>query len=283
MKRIALIGGTGYLGRYVAQQLETEGYSVSYLARSAEKLYDIGVTKKQINLVDVTNANTLVGTLKDVDCVISCLGITRQKDGFSYMDIDYQANLNVLNEAKRSGVKKFIYVSVFRGAEFQHVSLCRAKEKFVTSVINSGLDYSIVRPNGFFSDLRDFYDMAKSGRIFLFGSGQNKLNPIHGADLANVIVDSIQKSNLEINIGGPDVFTHNQIAQLAINTQPHNSKLTHIPDTVRRAALTFGKYLMPSTTFGPVEFFLTMLGEDMVAPTYGEHRLADFYNAFGSK
>lgn len=53
------------------------------------------------------------------------------------------------------------------------------------------MDYCIVRPTGFFSDMKDFLDMAKDGRVYLFGNGQLKMNPIHGEDLATEIVKRI--------------------------------------------------------------------------------------------
>ena len=54
-----------------------------------------------------------------------------------------------------------------------------------------------MRPNGFFSDMKDFLEMAKKGRVYLFGDGQFKLNPIDGKDLAVVCVDKMIDGNKE--------------------------------------------------------------------------------------
>lgn len=79
----------------------------------------------------MTKSETLNGICKDVDVVISAVGITRQKDGLTYMDVDYQANVNLINEAKRNGVKKFIYISVLNGEKLRGLKICEAKEKLV--------------------------------------------------------------------------------------------------------------------------------------------------------
>jgi uncharacterized protein YbjT (DUF2867 family) len=42
---------------------------------------------------------------------------------------------------------------------------------FVEQLKKSGLDYCVVRPNGFFSDMTDFYKIARKGRVYLFGNG----------------------------------------------------------------------------------------------------------------
>ena len=86
----------------------------------------------------------------------------------------------------------------------RHLKIMEAKEKFVDELKQSGLSYTIIRPNGFFSDMKDFLDMAKGGRVYLFGHGDFKLNPIHGADSAKAIVESIyddikELKNLQMN------------------------------------------------------------------------------------
>lgn len=89
----------------------------------------------------------------------------------------------------------------------------------------SGLEYCIIRPNGFFSDMTEFYTMAEKGRVYLFGDGEFKANPIHGEDLATVCVDAIDKHDQEIKVGGPETLTHNEIAAIAfeiLGIKPHN-------------------------------------------------------------
>ncbi len=273
MNTIAVVGATGYLGSFVCQSLQEQGYQVRYLVRSGKKLIDAGISPEHIRQIDVTSPVSLQNQLTDVDCVISCLGITRQKDGLSYMDVDFQANANVLDEAVKAGVSKFIYVSVFRGNQYKNVALCNAKEHFVDYLKHSGMPYCVVRPTGFFSDMKDFWDMAKNGRAYLFGDGSKRLNPIHGKDLAETIVSRMHLGETELNVGGPQAFTQAEIAALAFTSLQQANKITMVPDVFRRAVLWFGKRFMPESTFGPVEFFLTLLAKDMVAPSFGHRTL----------
>lgn len=86
-----------------------------------------------------------------MDAVITTVGITRQKDGLTYMDVDYGANVNLLREAERAGVSRFIYVSVLNGNNMRHLKICNAKERFVDQLSLSDIDSCVIRPNGFFS------------------------------------------------------------------------------------------------------------------------------------
>lgn len=276
MKPTVLVGGsTGYLGRYIIQELLNQNYTPKALVRNSKTS---GFTS-EISIIEsqVTQPETLKGICKNVDYVISTIGITRQKDGLTYMDVDYQANVNLIEEAKKSGVKKFIYVSVLNGDKLTHTKIGYAKEKFVQYLKKSGISYSIIRPNGFFSDMGDFLQMAKSGRIYLFGNGEHKLNPIHGDDLAKVCIDAITNNKKEINVGGPELMSQNEIATIALQAYDKKERIIHIPDWIRKMMLWSLKAFTTSKTYGPYEFFLTTMTMDMTAPKYGKHLLKNYF------
>ena len=275
--RIILAGATGYLGSHLVRQMQRRELPFKAVARNAAKLSDMGLDEQQILQAEVTQPATLKGKLIEADVLISTVGITRQKDGLTYMDVDYQANMNLLTEAKKAGVRKFIYISAVNGEQMRRLKIMEAKEKFVDALKASGMDYTIIRPNGFFSDLKDFLDMAKSGRVYLFGDGEYKLNPIHGADLAEFILDSINSTEKEIGVGGPDILTQNEIAELALQALDKPVSIMHLPDWIRRATIRLLRTFTSSHTYGPYEFFLSMMAQDNIAPRYGIHRLKTFF------
>lgn len=277
MNKILLAGSTGYLGSYIAKELQKQAYFCRAIARNPEKLKQKDIEANEVLKAELTKPASITESCKDIDVVISTVGITRQKDGLTYMDVDYQANMNLLEEAKKSGVKKFIYVSVLNGEKLRNLKICDAKEMFVEQLKKSGLDYCIVRPNGFFSDMSEFFNMAKKGRVYLFGNGELRANPIHGEDLATVCVDAIDKSDKEVEIGGPETLTQNEIASIAFDILGNKPKTTHIPDWVRVAILKVVRLFCGSKVYGPVEFFLTVMAMDMLAPEYGKHTLKEYF------
>ena len=157
MKKILLAGATGYLGSHIAKKLVQEAYDLRVIVRSPDKLEQSGIEVEDLFQAEITRPETLKGCCNGIDTVISTVGITRQKDGLTYLDVDYQANLNLLNEAQESGVRKFVFVSVLNGKKLRQLKICDAKEKFVERLEKSGLDYCVIRPNGFFSDMSEFF------------------------------------------------------------------------------------------------------------------------------
>ena len=281
--KVLVAGATGYLGGYIIKELQKRKLDFVALARNAEKLKKYNIDTHQIKVAEVTQANDLKGVCEGVEVVISTLGITRQKDGLTYRDVDYQANLNLLKEAIQAGVKKFIYISVINGASFRHLKLVEAKEMFVDELKASSIQYTVIRPNGFFSDMKDFLTMAEKEKVYLFGKGNFKLNPIHGEDLAVHCVDAINSHDLELSVGGPDILTQNEIAILALKAFGKPIKIVHLPDWIRQFSLFLMRRFTSVKTYGPFEFFLSLMAQDNIAPRSGLHRLQQFFKAEADK
>ncbi len=277
MKRVLVAGATGYLGHYVVKAFKKQGYWVRALARSSDKLENLRDYVDEAFIGAVTDPASLNGICQDIDIVFSSIGITKQKDNLTYMDVDYQGNKNLLEEAKKEGVSKFIYISVLNAEEMRNLKGIQAKLRFTEALKSSGLNYVVVYPNGFFSDMLEYLKMAKQGRGYVFGSGEYRINPIHGKDLADVCVNAADGEEKEINVGGPDVLTHNEILAIAFESLGKTVKISRIPIWLRNVILTTLRLITSVKTYGPLEFFMTVLAMDMVAPTYGKHHLKDFF------
>jgi uncharacterized protein YbjT (DUF2867 family) len=274
--KILLAGATGYLGKHIAAELISQEYPSTIIVRNKSRVpYD--TRPFETHVAEVTKPQTLFGMMRGVDVVISTVGITKQKDGLKYMDVDYQANLNLLREAEKAGVKKFIYIAALNADKLTHLKMCQAKEKFVGELKKSTIDSCIIRPNGFFSDMTEFMKMAQKGKAELFGDGSFKMNPIHGEDLAEVCVGAIESNETTIEVGGPEIYTHKEIAEMAFSTLGKSPKIKYMPDWMRKTILGMMRTFTSSKTYGPIEFFFTVLAMDMIAPCYGKHTLKEYF------
>jgi len=276
MQKILVAGSTGYLGGYAAQEFKKRGYFVRALARTPSKLDYIKDQLDEIVEGEVTVPDSIKNVCEGIDVVFSSIGITKQKGKLTFKDVDYQGNKNLLDVALKAGVKKFIYVSVFNGPNMPHLAIVKAHEDFVTELKSSGMNYAIIRPTGYFSDMGQFFDMAKKGRVYLFGSGKNRVNPIHGADLAACCVDAVEGEKQEIDVGGPEVLTYREIAELAFEVQEKPAKITSIPAWLMRLIVSLTK-LFNKHQGELLAFFTTAMTSEVVAPSIGTHTLKDHY------
>ncbi len=276
MKSVFVAGATGYLGRHLCAEYGRRGWYVTALVRDAARAGDL--TADAVVVAEATRPGTLSGLMDGADLVVSALGITRQADGPSYRDVDFQANLNLLREAERASVGRFAYVHVLNADAMRHVPLVAAKADFVDALSASHLPSTVIAPSGFFSDMGDILSMARSGYISLFAPGTRRINPIHGADLAAAVADAAEAGVAWRDVGGPDTFTHIDLARLAAASVDGPVRIKVLPDWVRRLLLLALPRLAPRHVHGPAQFFLTALASDMVGAPFGTRHLADHFD-----
>ncbi len=281
MQTVFIAGATGYLGRHLCAEYRRRGWRVRALVRNAQRAQDLDAD--ELIEGEATRPRTLAGIMDGADLVISALGITRQADGLGYWAVDYQANLNLLDEALRAGVARFAYIHVLNAARMPGVPLVAAKSAFVRALQQADIDSTVIAPSGYFSDMADFLTMARSGRVWLFGAGSHRINPIHGADLAAATAEAIDRGQGWLDVGGPDVFSQADLARAAFAAVSRPARITRLPDWLRRAALVLLPRLTPRRIHGPAAFFLTALGLDMVGEPHGSRHLDAHFAALAGQ
>lgn len=290
-KRVLVAGATGYLGKHVVQAFKKRGYWVRALTRSRGRLFEPGpftapaLFEHDVDDVfegELTRPETLEGLLDGIDIVFSCVGISRQRDGLTFEDVDYGCNKTLIDLSQAAGVERFVYVSMQGAENLMQLAITQAHEKVVDALKTSGMDYRIVRPCGYFSDMGALYDMAKKGRVYLVGRGENQMNPIHGRDLANVCVDTAEGDKVEVEAGGPDIMTQRQAAELAFDVVGNPVKMTVIPMWLARN-LVRGVGLL-STQYGDLADFIVTAGEvDGVGPKRGTTTLRSYFETMNGE
>ena len=175
--KVVLAGAYGNLGADIFKALLKAGHEV-VAADLAER--DLGVSGNfTFRKLDVTKPESLKGLCDGGDCVITTVGLTKTSAEVTNYEIDYQGNLNLLNEAKAAGVKYFTYISVLKADKAPKVPMLHAKYLFEEELKKSGMTYTIHRPTGYFYDIvKVFRPMIEKGEVTLLGN-----NPVH----ANVV------------------------------------------------------------------------------------------------
>ena len=284
-RRVLVAGSTGYLGKFAVRAFKQRGYWVRALTRSESRLRERGpftapaITEGDVDDVfvgEVTQPETLVGALEGIDCVFSSVGISRQRDNLTFEQVDYQANRNLIDLCAGSTVKKFVYVSMLGEDQIADLAITRAHERVVSDLAESGIDHTIVRPSGYFSDMGAVLGMAKRGFVLIVGSGENRFNPIHGRDLAEACVDAMGSEGRLLEAGGPEVLTQRDVAILAFDMVGKPVRLWTVPLWLARG-LTRGIGML-NTQFGDLAEFIVTAGEvDAVAPPVGTTALRGYF------
>jgi uncharacterized protein YbjT (DUF2867 family) len=280
MTKVLVAGASGHLGGHILSACRERGYWTRALARTEPKALALRQCADDVFVGQATQVETLSGLYKGIEAVVSCLGASVAArplpDKRSYHDVDYAGNRNLLHAAKAAGVKKFVYVSVFATPGYAQTAYVQAHEDFANELKASGLEYAILRPTGFFSAYAEFVRLAAKGPLPLVGGGKAKTNPIHDADLAKICVDAIDAPGTEQAVGGTDIFTRKEIAELAFQALGKKARTLPMPAFVFGVARTlispFDKRMRDL-----IEFIGAVSVSDGVAPAVGTHRLADYF------
>lgn len=290
MKKVLVAGASGYIGRYAAQAFKQQGWFVRAFVQGSEKLKRPGPFGKpaldgvadEIVTGDATKPDTLHDIADGIDMAFSSMGLRSSRPGLTYHDVDFLGNINILQEAMRHDVHKFIYVSIFKAAEMIEMQIVKAHEDFVQALKNSGIDYSILRPNAYFSDMIQFQKMAASGVIIWPGDGNLTINPIHGEDMGEICVDAAAPGHQDIDIGGPDIFTYKELFTLAFTSINKQPRIIFIPLWIVQGLHTLIKPLNARIA-DMLAFAIAVNTIDNAAPRYGKQHMKDFFENYAKK
>lgn len=280
---VVVAGATGYCGRYITAALHDRGYRVRVLVRSRKRAELPGSygAPSLCGLVDdwvlttTQDLGTQPGLLDDADHVVSALGVTRQK--VDPWEVDFQANLRLLRNAERSSAASFTYINVMH-ADRGTSLLLRAKSAFSEVVRRSPVPAQIINPSAYFSDISQVFDMARRGLAIQLGDGRSRLNPIHGADLADFCLAHLGTSEGTWEVGGPDVYTYRQIMALAFDALTKTPRRIAIPSAAIGPSLWFTDRLGPRVA-SLSRFLVEGLMWDGVGQRYGTRHLRDHFAA----
>ena len=229
--KVAVFGGTGFVGQYIIDELLTQGHSVKAMVRpgSESKLS----TFSQIEAVfgNVSDINKIEETLDDCEAAIYLVGIIRQfpGKGITFEELHFQSAKRVIHAAEKAGVKRFILMSA-NGVKPNGTPYQSSKWLAEQVLKESTLDWTIFRPSLIFGDPRgrvefcsqlrdDMLSLPIPAPLFHRGlipknAGEFEMSPIHVKNVATIFVNALSKESTfgkRYDLGGPDIFTWKQL------------------------------------------------------------------------
>ena len=273
--KVVLAGAYGNLGADVFRALVKEGHEVIALDMMQR---DIGVTENfRFIKVDVTDPKTLEGVCDGADAAITTVGLTKGSATVTNYQIDYQGNLNLLNEALKAKIKNFVYISVIKADKAPKVPMLHAKYLFEEELKKSGITYVIHRPTGYFYDIvKVFRPMVEEGKVTLLGKKPVHANVISTEDFAEFIVKHMLDENKMYNVGGKETYSYEEIANMCFAAAGKEPVIKRAP-VFLFDVLAFVNKLKKNGKEAIIRFSKWTLTEEMVGDTvYGEMSFAEY-------
>ena len=262
--KVVLAGAFGKLGTDILIELCKQGHEVVALDLVTKELEGYTYTAKKI---DVTKPETLAGTMEGAETVISTVGLTGTSATITNYDIDLNGNINLLAEAKKAGVKNFVYISVIKAESAPDVPMLHAKYLFEEELKKSGLNYVIHRPTGYFYDIaKVFMPMIEKGEVTLLGKKAVSANVIDTPDFAEFIVAHMTDEKKMYNIGGKETYTYEELANLFFKAAGKEPVIKRAPEFLF-SVLAFVNKLKKNGKEAILKFSKWTLTNDLVGDT----------------
>jgi NADH dehydrogenase len=228
---IAVVGGTGRLGRLVAERLVAAGEPVRVIARSEP---GDPVPSARFVAADVRDLGTLAPAIAGADVVVSAVHGMDPSSGQSPRAVDRDGNLNLIRAARGVGAH-VVLVSVIGATPDHRMELHRMKGEAEQALRAGPADWTIVRAAAFAELWADVLRQAggSSGVPRVFGRGTNPINFVSVHDVAAAVSRAATDPSLRgavIEVGGPENLT---MTEFASRLTPDRRPPGHVP----RAAL----------------------------------------------
>jgi len=246
-KKIAVFGGTGFIGSNILKELSSNSFSINALIRKGSENKLPGDNNIKTIYGDLSDNGTIKESINNSDTVIYAVGIIREyrKREITFDKLHYEYFKNIVDIAKSNGVNRIIYISANgvkpSGTKYQTTKY--KAEQYLKENFNNWIIFrpSVVfgNPNGkmeFVSQLReDIVDKNIPVPLFFrlnpFSYKQFfKSNPVHINDLAKLVVKSIDSNhskNQIYHVGGPLQTTWNGMLKTVTNVL--NKRKLYLP------------------------------------------------------
>jgi NADH dehydrogenase len=221
--KIAITGGTGFVGAHLAVKLVHDGYDVILIARGQDQRNAkiLKLNQSRFCVSDLSSVDDLTAAFTGCDAIVHCAGINREIKTQTYERVHVQGTRNVCEGAKRAGANKIILISFLRArpdcGSAYHESKWAAEE----IVRSSGLDYTILKPGvvyGLGDHMLDHLSHAlQTFPVFAsIGMTEKFMRPLAIEDLVAVIEAALTDPRLSrktFAVTGPEEITLREAAR----------------------------------------------------------------------
>src|SRR5262245_832395 len=237
-KRVAVTGGTGYVGTSVCRAIRARGHMVTAVSRT-KKPRPIIETRGTIEFksASVLDPDGLARAFEHATTVVHLVGIIVETKAQSFEKAHVEGTRNALEAAKKVGATRFIHMSALGARRDGPARYQRTKAEAEELVKASGLDWTIFRPSIIYGEGDDFVNrFAAMARYLPFmpviGSGKTKLQPIWVEDVAAAFAQAVDDPNTvgkSYDLCGPRPMTILEILDVVMRTTGKRRPKIHLP------------------------------------------------------
>ena len=250
---VLVVGGSGFIGTHLSEELVDRGHDVTVLSRSPEE-EDLPEGVATV-AGDVTDYDSIEGAFEGQDAVVFLVSLSplfRPDGGDEMHDRGHRGGTeNALWAAEAHSVERFVQMSALSADPDAPTHFLRAKGRADEAVRDSELDTVILQPSVVFGEGGEFIWFTKHlKKLFapglpvypLPGGGKTiRFQPIWVGDFAPMIADTVEDNEhvgRTYEFGGPDLLTLREITNLVYESEGRSVSIVPLPMPMAKIGLT---------------------------------------------
>lgn len=243
---LLIVGATGTLGRQITRCALDQGLKVKCLVRNPRKAGFLKEWGADLVAGDLTKPETLAQAMENTTEVIDA-ATTRATDSLRIKAVDWDGKVSLIQAAETANIKRFIFFSILNSEKYPNVPLMDIKQCIEKFLPATSLNYTILKPCGFFQNLIGEYAIPiLEGQTIWIGGETSPIAYMNTQDIAKFAVRALSIEQLErqtFAIAGPKGWLPSEIIRLCERMSGRTARTARMPLRVlrfaRKFALTF--------------------------------------------
>lgn len=245
MSRIVTIfGGSGFVGRYIAQRLAKAGWRVRVAVRRPNEALHVKpygvVGQVEPVFCNIRDDASVRAVLKGADAAVNCVGTFDRKGRNSFQAVQNEGATRIARIAAEEGVGRLVHLSAI-GADVHSASAyARSKAQGEAGILTHFPTAVILRPSVIFGPEDQFFNrfagMARLAPILPVVGAETRFQPVYVDDVAQATAMGVlgQAEPGLYELGGPEVATFRALMQEMLQVIRRRRMIVNIPFGVAR-------------------------------------------------
>ena len=238
-KLVTIFGGSGFVGRYVAERMAKKGWRVRVAVRRPNEALFVrqygAVGQVEPVLCNIRDDASVLAAAAGADAVVNCVGILSEVGKNKFQEVQALGSARVARVSSEQGVMNFVQISAIGANEDSSSNYARTKALGEASVLKYFPEATILRPSIIFGAEDQFFNrfaqMATLSPFLPLVGANTKFQPVYVGDVAVAVEKALLDSSVcgVYELGGPNVETFSELMKRMLGVIQRRRLMLNVP------------------------------------------------------
>lgn len=239
VQSVTIFGGSGFVGRYVAQRMAKAGWRVRVAVRRPNEAHFVrpygNVGQVEPILCNIRDEASIARALEGADAVVNCVGILKPVGANTFLAVQQQGARSIAQLAAERGIERFVHVSAIGADVDSDSTYSRTKGEAEAAALEHHPNATILRPSVIFGPEDAFFNrfagMARQMPFIPVVGADTRFQPVYVDDVAAAVETALLRADVAgiYELGGPEVATFQELMEGMIAIIHRNAKVLRLP------------------------------------------------------